>query len=95
MKALGLYGVSKSEISRVCAELDGEVEAFRIRALSGEHPYLRIDATYHKVRQDGRVQSMATVVAIGVTAEGERGSWAWARACRRMRRFGRRSCANW
>src|SRR5262249_33685667 len=72
MKALGLDGVSKSEVSRVCAELDGEVEAFRTRALSGEHPYLWIDATYHKVRQDGRVQSMATVVAIGVTAEGER-----------------------
>jgi putative transposase len=72
LKALGLDGVSKSEVSRVCAELDGEVEAFRARALSGEHPYLWIDATYHKVRQDGRVQSMATVVAIGVTAEGER-----------------------
>ena len=72
MKALGLDGVSKSEVSRICAELDGEVEAFRSRAIAGEHPYLWIDATYHKVRQDGRVQSMATVVAIGVTAEGER-----------------------
>ena len=72
MKALGLDGVSKSEVSRICAELDGEVEAFRSRAISAEHPYLWIDATYHKVRQDGRVQSMATVVAIGVTADGER-----------------------
>jgi transposase-like protein len=72
MRALGLEGISKSEVSRVCSALDTEVEAFRTRPISGEHPYLWIDATYHKVRQDGRVISMATVVAIGVTAEGER-----------------------
>jgi putative transposase len=70
--ALGLDGMSKSEVSRICAELDGEVAAFRSRGLEGEHPYVWIDATYHKVRQDGRVQSMATVVAIGVAATGER-----------------------
>ena len=56
----------------MCAALDAEVEAFRTQAFSREHPDLWIDATYHKVRQDGRVQSMATVVAIGVTADGER-----------------------
>jgi transposase-like protein len=72
VRALGLDGMSKSEVSRVCAELDGEVAAFRSRGLEGEHPYVWIDATYHKVRQDGRVQSMATVVAIGVAATGER-----------------------
>jgi transposase-like protein len=72
LKALGLDGMSKSEVSRICTELDVEVEAFRSRPITGEHPYLWIDATYHKVRQDGRVQSMATVVAIGVTADGER-----------------------
>ena len=72
MRALGLEGISKSEVSRVCGTLDAEVEAFRTRPISGEHPYVWIDATYHKVRQDGRVSSMATVVAIGVTAEGER-----------------------
>ena len=72
MRALGLEGISKSEVSRVCAALDAEVEAFRGRPIPGEHPYVWLDATYHKVRQDGRVQSMATVVAIGVTAEGER-----------------------
>ena len=42
------------EVSRVCATLDAEVEAFRTRPISGEHPYLWIDATYHKVHQDGR-----------------------------------------
>ena len=72
LRALGLDGMSKSEVSRVCAELDASVEAFRSRGLEGEHPYVWIDATYHKVRQDGRVQSMATVVAIGVAATGER-----------------------
>lgn len=72
MQALGLEGISKSEVSRVCGALDAEVEAFRTRPITGEHPYLWIDATYHKVRQDGRVIAMATVVAIGVTADGER-----------------------
>src|SRR4029453_17405670 len=72
LKALGMEGMSKSEVSRICVELDTEVEAFRTRQITGEHPYLWIDATYRKVRQDGRVQAMATVVAIGVTTEGER-----------------------
>ena len=72
MRALGLEGISKSEVSRVCGALDAEVEAFRTRAITSEHPYVWIDATYHKVRQDGRVIAMATVVAIGVTADGER-----------------------
>jgi putative transposase len=72
MKALGLDGISKSEVSRVCAALDVEVEAFRSRRFDGEYPYVWLDATYHKVRHDGRVISMATVAAIGVTADGER-----------------------
>jgi len=72
VKALGLDGISKSEVSRICAELDPVVEAFRTRPLTGEYPYLWLDATYHKVRIDGRVVSQATVVAIGVTHAGER-----------------------
>ena len=72
VKALGLDGISKSEVSRICAELDPVVEAFRTRPLIGEHPYVWLDATYHKVRMDGRVVSQATVVAIGVTRDGER-----------------------
>jgi putative transposase len=72
VKALGLDGISKSEVSRMCAELDPVVEAFRTRPLTGEYPYLWVDATYHKVRVEGRVVSQATVVAIGVTFEGER-----------------------
>jgi putative transposase len=72
LKALGLDGMSKSEVSRICGELDPLIAAFRTRPLSGEHAYVWVDATYHKVRVDGRVQSQATVVAIGVTTEGER-----------------------
>ena len=72
MKALGLDGISKSEVSRICGELDPVVAAFRTRPLTGEHRYLWVDATYHKVRVDGRVISQATVVAIGITSEGER-----------------------
>jgi putative transposase len=72
MKALGLDGVSKSEVSRICGELDPVVEAFRTRALTTDYPYIWVDATYHKVRVNGRVTSQATVVAVGVTSEGER-----------------------
>jgi transposase-like protein len=72
VKALGLDGISKSEVSRICADLDPVVEAFRTRRLTTEYPYVWLDATYHKVRIDGRVVSQATVVAIGVTVDGER-----------------------
>lgn len=72
VQALGLDGISKSEVSRICADLDPVVEAFRTRPLTGAYPYGWLDATYHKVRIDGRVVSHATVVAIGVTMDGER-----------------------
>jgi putative transposase len=71
--ALGLDGISKSEVSRICARLDAQVEAFRGRPLLGRYPYLFLDATYEKVRDDsGRVVSMALVVAYGVAETGER-----------------------
>jgi transposase-like protein len=72
VKGLGLDGISKSEVSRICGELDPVIEAFRTRPLTTEYPYVWLDATYHKVRIDGRVVSQATVVAIGVTLDGER-----------------------
>jgi len=72
VKALGLDGLSKSEVSRICGELDPVVAAFRTRPLTIEHRYLWVDATYHKVRVDGRVVSQATVVAIGITVDGDR-----------------------
>jgi putative transposase len=73
VRALGIEGISKSEVSRICAALDAEVEAFRRRPL-GEtaFPYLWLDATYVKVREAGRVVSMAALVAVGVATTGER-----------------------
>jgi transposase-like protein len=72
VQALGMTGISKSQVSRLCAELDERVEAFLSRPLSGSWPYLWLDATYLKSRQNGPVQSKAAVVAVGVNAEGRR-----------------------
>jgi putative transposase len=74
VKALGVdAGISKSEVSRICGELDAEVAAFRSRSLSHTaFPYLFVDATYLKARVDGRVVSRAVVIATGVTADGGR-----------------------
>jgi len=72
VKALGVDGISKSEVSRICGTLDTVVAAFRTRALTGAHRYLWVDATYQKVRVDGRVVSQATVVAVGITSDGDR-----------------------
>jgi putative transposase len=74
VKALGVEaGISKSEVSRICAELDAEVAAFRSRSLAHtSFPYLFVDATYLKARVDGRVVSRAVVIATGVTADGGR-----------------------
>ena len=67
-----MQGISKSQVSRVCQELDGEVERFRTRRLEGPYRYVWLDATFVKVRQEGRVVSMAAVIAIGVRMSGER-----------------------
>jgi transposase-like protein len=72
VKALGLEGISKSQVSRICAELDAAVERFRTRPLRAAYPYLWLDATFVKVREAGRVVSQAVVLAVGVTAEGTR-----------------------
>jgi putative transposase len=72
VKALGIDGISRSEVSRVCKALDAEVAAFRSRGIDDECPYVILDATFHKVRELDRVISVACVVAVGVTATGER-----------------------
>lgn len=72
VRSLGIDGISRSEVSRICKQLDAEVEAFRTRPIEGEHPYVWVDATFHKVREGGRVVSLACVVAIGVNTEGWR-----------------------
>src|SRR5215211_858873 len=71
VRALGIDGISRSEVSRICKVLDAEVEAFRTRPIDEPCPYRWVDATFHKVREAGRVVSVATVVAIGVTEQGD------------------------
>jgi len=72
VQALGLEGISKSQVSRVCAALDAEVERFRTRRLEAGYPYLWLDATCLKVRDGERVTTWAVVAAVGVNAEGRR-----------------------
>lgn len=72
VKALGIDGISKSEVSRICKALDQDVKAFMSRPIEGSFPYLWLDATFHKVRELGRVVSVATVVAVGVSDDGQR-----------------------
>jgi transposase-like protein len=72
VEAMGAQGMSKSEVSRMAAVLDAEVEAFRKRTLEGEFPYLWLDAMYLKVREGGRIVSKAVLVAFGVNGDGQR-----------------------
>ena len=64
--------VSKSMVSKICERLDPEIKAFRERPLEDEYPFLMVDATYFKVREDHRIVSKAFMIAIGITAEGYR-----------------------
>jgi putative transposase len=72
VKALGMDGISKSQVSRLCGELDERVTAFLERPIEGDWPYLWVDATYVKVRQNGRIVSVAVIVAVGVNSDGRR-----------------------
>lgn len=72
VKALGMSGVSKSQVSRLCGELDERVGAFLNRQIEGDWPYLWIDATYVKTREAGRIVSVAVMVAVGVNTDGQR-----------------------
>jgi putative transposase len=72
VKAMGMSGISKSQVSRLCEEIDGKVKAFLERPIEGDWPYLWIDATYVKVRQNGRIVSVAVIVAVGVNSDGRR-----------------------
>jgi len=76
VKALGMSGISKSQVSRLCEEIDERVKAFLERPIEGDWPYLWIDATYVKVRAQGRefgrIVSVAVTVAVGVNSDGRR-----------------------
>ena len=72
VQAMGLSGISKSSVSKLCKEIDERVNAFLERPLEGEWPYLWLDATYLKQREGGRIVSVAAIIAVAVDAEGRR-----------------------
>jgi transposase-like protein len=72
VRAMGLDGVSKSQVSRLCAEIDERVQDFLTRPIEGDWPYLWLDATYVKVRQAGRIVPVAVTIAVGVNGDGRR-----------------------
>jgi transposase-like protein len=72
VQAMGMTGISKSQVSRLCEEIDDKTRAFLTRPLEGEWPYLWLDATYVKVRAQGRIVSVAVIVAVAVNGDGRR-----------------------
>jgi transposase-like protein len=72
VQAMGLTGISKSQVSKLCKEIDERVNAFLDRPLEGEWPYLWLDATYLRQREGGRVVSVAAIIAVAVNTEGKR-----------------------
>ncbi len=72
VKAMGMSGISKSQVSRLCEEIDERVHTFLDRPIKGDWPYVWIDATYLKVRQNGRIVSVAAILAVGVNSDGRR-----------------------
>jgi putative transposase len=69
---MGMTGISKSQVSRLCEEIDERVKTFLERPIEGDWPYLWIDATYVKVRQNGRIVSVAVTIAVAVNSDGRR-----------------------
>jgi transposase-like protein len=72
VQAMGLGGISKSTVSKLCKDIDERVGAFLDRPLEGEWPYLWLDATYLRVRQGGRIVSVAAIIAVAVDTKGRR-----------------------
>jgi putative transposase len=71
-QAMGLSGISKSQVSKLCKDIDERVNAFLGRPLEGEWPYLWLDATYLKEREGGRIVSVAAIIAVAVNSDGRR-----------------------
>jgi len=72
VKAMGMSGISKSQVSRLCEEIDDKVKAFLERPIEGEWPYVWVDGTYLKVRRGGRIVSVAVIIAVGANTDGRR-----------------------
>ena len=94
IKALGCDGISSSQVSRICVQLDEVVESFLGRPLDGgPYPYVWLDGLTQKVREGGRIVNVCVVVATGVNADGQRvRSWAWTWAPARTAPSGWPSC---
>ena len=69
---MGMSGISRSSVSKLCKDIDDRVNAFLRRPLDGEWPYLWLDATYLKVREGGRIVSVAAMIAVAANTEGKR-----------------------
>ena len=72
VQAMGLGGISKSQVSKLCKDIDERVQAFLDRPLAGDWPYLWLDATYLKQREGGRIVSVAAIIAVAVNTDGRR-----------------------
>jgi putative transposase len=72
VKSMGMSGISKSQVSRLCEDIDDRVKTFLTRPIEGSWPYLWIDATYVKVREGGRIISVAVIIAVAVNTDGRR-----------------------
>jgi len=72
VRAMGMEGISKSQVSRLCGEIDERVRTFLSRPIEGEWPYVWLDATYVKARRDHHIVSVAVIVAVGVNTDGRR-----------------------
>jgi len=77
VQAMGLSGISKSQVSKLCKDIDERVNAFLNRPIEGDWPYLWLDATYLKVREGGRIVSVAAIIAVAANTDGRQVS-----ACR-------------
>ena len=77
VRAMGMDGVSKSQVSRLCAEIDDRVQDFLTRPIEGDWPYLWLDAIYVKVREAGRIVPVAVTIAVGVNGDGRREGWTY------------------
>ena len=72
VQAMGLSGISKSTVSKLCKDIDERVSALLDRPLCGEWPHLWLDATYLRQREGGRIVSVAAILAVACDAEGRR-----------------------
>jgi len=72
VRAMGMEGIGKSQVSRLCGEIDERVQTFLSRPIEGEWPYVWLDATYVKARRDHHIVSVAVIVAVGVNTDGRR-----------------------